>query len=223
MKKIFPVILPLLLSSFTAFGQLEKGNVLLGGSLSYSASKTNAEMNPFQSEKKNSQFDFSPDLGIFLDDTWVLGISLPFRWSTTTSQFNTGSSGNSGINESKISSMGIAPFVRKYYPIGEKLSAFGQIQLGFIQESSKTIPNGNPANESLSESNYFNFIGTLGLSYFPKNWLGINLSLSPITFTSSSYQDQNYTENTEGDGQAFSFGLDSNAISLGINFFLVKK
>lgn len=222
-KRILAVLPMLLLLSVTTFAQLEKGTILLGGGVGFGSSNSFSENTGIYSESKANSFSFSPDAGFFFHDNWVLGISLPFSWSKSTSTSAAASGVADFSTESKNSSWGVAPFVRRYFPFGEKISAFGQVQAGYSQISSKVIPNGNEDASSGNDSNSFNATASLGLSYFPKTWLGVNLSVSPLSYTSSSWEDHGYTENAEGDSSGFSFGVDTSMITLGVNFFLSKK
>lgn len=222
MKKIILAVLPLLMLSLTAFGQLEKGTFLLGGGVGFGSSNSSSNNGDFYSETKNSNFNFSPDAGYFFKDNWVLGISLPFAWSNTTSSSFSSPGAMELSSESKNSSQGVAPFVRGYFPFGEKLSAFGQVQAGYFHNSSTLIPNGNEDATTGKDTNSFNAVASLGLTYFPKKWLGVNLSVSPLSYSSSSWEDNGFFENSEGDSSGFAFGLNTSAINLGINFFLSK-
>ncbi|MBN7810026.1 outer membrane beta-barrel protein [Algoriphagus sp. H41] len=224
MKKRFLAVLPMmLLLSYTAFAQLEKGTILLGGGVGFGSSSSSSEAGAFYAEMKNSNFNFSPDAGFFFKDNWVIGISLPLTWSTVTSRSLSSPGATELSSESKNSSWGVAPFVRGYFPFGEKISAFGQVQVGYSQTSSTVIPNGNDDAASGKDVNGVTAVASLGLSYFPKTWLGINLSVSPLSYTSTSWEDFGYAENPEGDSSNFSFGIDTSAVTLGVNFFLAKK
>ncbi|GAB3227972.1 hypothetical protein GCM10027454_27350 [Algoriphagus aestuariicola] len=224
MKKRFLAVLPMmLLLSLTAFAQLEKGTILLGGGVGFGSSSSSSEAGAFYAETKNSNFNFSPDAGFFFKDNWLLGISLPLSWNNSTTSSLSSSGASELSSESKYSSWGVAPFVRGYFPFGEKISAFGQVQVGYSHVSFTDIPNGNEDASSSKDINSVNAAASLGLSYFPKTWLGINLSISPLSYTNTSWEDDGYTENSEGDSSGFSFGIDTSVITLGVNFFLSKK
>lgn len=223
MKKRILAVLPMLLLSLTAMAQLEKGTILLGGGVGFGSSNSSSETTGIYSESTTNNFNFSPDAGFFFQDNWVLGISLPLSWSKTTTNSKPAAGAAEFSSESKNSSWGLAPFVRGYFPFGEKISAFGQVQAGYSQISSTFTPNGNEDASSGKDVNSFNATASLGLSYFPKTWLGVNLSVSPLSYTSSSWEDNGYTENAEGDSSGFNFGVDTSVITLGVNFFLSKK
>lgn len=225
MKKNLLAILPLLLFSLTGFAQLEKGNILLGGGLGFSSSTSTLEDTYLRSEVDNSSFSFGPNAGYFFKDTWVVGLSLPFLWQSTTryeSHTFTGAV-NATQTENKTYAYGITPFVRKYFPFGEKMAFYGQVSTGYIHQSSENSAEGNNNYQNTVESNTLSVITTMGLSYFPKKWLGINLSVSPLSYSFSSSKDERQESDYESKSNGLDFGFDTAAIQLGFNFFLSKK
>lgn len=223
MKKTILAVVPLLLFSLTAFGQLEKGTFLLGGGVGFSSSTSTSELTNFTSESQNSSFTFSPDVGYFFKDNWVVGLSLPLQWFDTEINAVYASGQDDIQSESTSSSYGVAPFVRKYFPFSEKMAFYGQVQMGYFHRSTENITSLNNANNTLIESDSFNVVTTLGLSYFPKNWMGINLSISPLSYSNESAQEVKYQESSNQKYSGVNFGFDMSAITLGVNFFLSKK
>ncbi|HCB46678.1 MAG TPA: hypothetical protein DEP37_09650, partial [Algoriphagus sp.] len=68
--------------------------------------------------------------------------------------------------------------------------------------------------------NFFTHID-VGLTYFPKKWLGIELSAQPLSYV---YQiEESVQNNSSTNSNIFSFDLNTSSIFLGINFFLNKK
>lgn len=226
MKKRFLAVLPMvLLLSFTAFAQLEKGTILLGGGVGYSSSTSLAESYvATDREFTNSTFNFSPDFGFFFQPKWVVGLSLPISGSNQKTSSLSTSGSETLQNESTSNSFGLAPFVRKYFSVSEAFSFYAQAKVGFYQFKSESInysTSGNSTNTS--ESSGVGFNATAGMSYFPKNWLGINLSVSPLSFSTGSSQQESSESSLDQESSGFSFGLDTSAITLGVNFFLSKK
>src|SRR5690606_40892714 len=63
-------------------------------------------------ENKYQSFNVSPDIGYFIQDNWVIGVSLPLSWQDSRSNANSTAS-----HQLKTSSLGVGPFVRKYFPL----------------------------------------------------------------------------------------------------------
>lgn len=223
MKKSILAVLPLLFFSLAAFGQLEKGSVLLGGGIGFNSSTTTTDGPYSLDETNNSSFNFGLDAGYFFKDNWVIGLGLPLSWQSMKTDFGANSSNDAAFTEYNSSSVGLSPFARKYFSVGEKLSFFAQANLGYSHSSTEIIrdPSINDPITTL-ESNKYNVVASIGLSYFPKDWLGVNLAICPLTYT---YHANNVLNETkyEVKGHTLDFGINTEAISLGVNFFLPKK
>lgn len=202
MKKTIFAILPMLLFSLVAFAQLEKGTVLLGGGIGFNSTSEKTGI-----ENKYQSFNVSPDIGYFIQDNWVIGVSLPLSWQDSRSNANSTAS-----HQLKTSSLGVGPFVRKYFPLVDKVSAFGQLSLGYGRQTTELT---SGSSSSSSKANTFTANTNLGLSYFPKTWMAVNLSVSPLSYTKTSHSNSEYSN--------FGFNLSTSALSLGANFFLSKK
>jgi len=73
MKYIFLAFLSFIITSF-AFGQLTKGNWLVGGSGRFNTYKNEIISSISTTNGKYTQIDFSPNIGYFLADKFALGI-----------------------------------------------------------------------------------------------------------------------------------------------------
>jgi hypothetical protein len=224
-KSIYSFML-LFLISYTAFGQLEKGTFFLGGGLGYSTSSS-SQTEPTTSnvlESANSGYSISPDFGYFLKSNWVVGLSLPIgRVERMTSQIN--SSGmETPKSRTKSTSFGVAPFVRKYFPVSEVFSFFLQARAGYYQ-SRLELSNifATPNTSTSLEFEEFTIDATAGLTYFPKKWLGINLSIAPLSFSAGSSRQEFPQNSVDQTSSGFSLGFDSSVIGLGVNIFIPKK
>jgi hypothetical protein len=114
MKKfIIPFIMALMVFS-NGMAQTQKGNWLLGGSLSFNSYK--------QGESKATIIDFSPNAGYFVIDDLALGVNLSFQSVKPE-------------DEDATTSLAIGPMVRYYFvDLGNKAKLFGQANVGFGNE-----------------------------------------------------------------------------------------
>jgi len=110
MKRLFITSI-IVLSCVSAFAQFEKGRILAGGSVSFSATtnKTKTD-NATTTNDKTTSFDFGPRAGYFFIDNLAAGLGLDF---STTSWKDDGSDNKETRNEFVIS-----PFVRYYLQPG---------------------------------------------------------------------------------------------------------
>lgn len=211
-------MLAFLVFSLGATAQTEKGAILIGGGIGFSKISSDYESELLNRESNTSNFNFSPDFALFFKDKWAVGISMPLNWSKN--EIISLQGNNDVIYESKLTDIGIAPFVRKYFPFGEKFSAFGQLQAGYYYLSSS---NNLEDPDNNFKSNRIGVEGTLGLAYFPKNWLGINLSVIPISYNYSDVDNEVNPAEFSYKSNGINFGLNTSSINLGVNFFLSKK
>jgi hypothetical protein len=213
-------ILPLLLLSFGSYAQLRKGNKMLGGTLNYSTSTSKSDdagVAGGQTSTFNS-FNISPILGLFVSDRTVIGLKLnTYSYSSETTSLN------GSVFRNEFNNFGFGPFVRRYFPVKEWVAFYGQADLGY--SSGKTIQtNSLSSNQNYERStNAFNLSAALGLAFFPTNWMSVDLSMNPLSFShtvnknevGSSYPDQNTN--------SFNFNLSSQSFYVGAHFFLNKK
>lgn len=107
MKKLIVtlmVVLPMM-----ALAQVQQGRSFLSGGIGFNA---NSPANPQPGGVKNfSHFDINAKYGFMIGDTWAIGISPSY---STQMQKYTDNSKNVSND------FAIGPFVRKYFPLGEK-------------------------------------------------------------------------------------------------------
>lgn len=217
--------MPLFFIILTAFGQLEKGTFLLGGGLGYSSTSSQSKDDlSGTSEFTNSAFNISPDIGYFFKPKWVLGLSIPISSSDRITTLTSNSGSEVQENTTLTTIIGIGPFVRKYISVSEVFSFFLQAKVGYyLSQSEFTNISASPNSSTSTESKEFAFDAIAGMTYFPKKWLGINLSVSPLSFSTGSSTQEVGQNSLDQDSGGFSLGLNTSMITLGVNFFLVKK
>lgn len=119
MKKLlsFTLLLFSLISVSTA--QTTKGNWLLGGSASFSSSKTG--------DYKETNFFIAPGAGYFFADNFAAGASISFISATA----------DDGIDEYDANAFGFAPFLRYYFvKLGNNSKLFANGMFGFVSGKS---------------------------------------------------------------------------------------
>lgn len=212
-------ILPLFLLSISGFAQLQKGNKLLGGALNYSTSNT-LPTNPLglpSQTGKSTSFTLSPILGVFVSDRTVVGLKLDSYSSLNESTSN----GQEFRNE--FNQFGFGPFVRRYFPVKEWVAFYGQADLGYsFGKTTQTFSSFPNQNSERSISN-LSLTTTLGLAFFPTNWMSVDLAMNPLSLTHSTNKNEAGVSFADQTTNNFSFNLSSEAFSLGAHFFLNKK
>ncbi len=105
MKKTFFSFFAALLF-FSAQAQLTKGNWVVGGSGSFYSSKSTFSSPSFSQHSEGFDLNISPNVGYFIVDKFVVGLSPSFSWG----KFEDNGGGNSNIKRFLI-----GPFAKYYF------------------------------------------------------------------------------------------------------------
>lgn len=215
MKKISIAILFFLSLSSAALAQHLKGKWLLGGNIE-SSTRNGTLSNPAV-DYKSSQLTLGPKAGYFLSDRWAVGLAPTFSSANT--------KGTSDVTKAK--SYSIAPFVRYYQPIGEKLAIFGELngisyQTGWNKKTNST-------GELMQHYDYRTYnVGVFvrpGIVWFVTPKFGLETSIGSLGY--GYYNGKNTIETPEetrkSTEEGFSGGLSlSYNFNLGLMFYLGK-
>ncbi|WP_111669155.1 outer membrane beta-barrel protein [Algoriphagus litoralis] len=220
MNRTLLLIFPLLLLSFSGFAQLQKGNKIFGGTLNYST--TNSDINDtqgvFSQTSESNNFYIGPVLGVFFSDRTVVGLAFNFYSFNNETTFQNGELYNNKSNQ-----FGFGPFVRRYFPVKEWVAFYGQAELGYSSGKIKQTYSSFPDQNYERSTSVFNFRGTLGLAFFPTNWMSVDLSMNPLSFSHSVNKNEVGSSYPDQNSNSFNFNLSSESFGIGAHFFLNKK
>lgn len=220
MKKI------LLAGAIALFGlsnaQIAKGTAYLSGQVTYAQE----EDNNFDTKVEN--FRIVPTAGYFVGTNLAVGLGVGYK-SDKGTKTNTQTFGNTTvvteITETKPAFV-VAPFVRKYWTLSDKLYIFGQLQvpLEFGKEKMNANSNINDADPLLTaalnrENNYTNIGVNIkpGLDYFiTKNW--------SIEATIGEFGYNTYKRDIDGATRAddYKFGISLTSVTFGVKYVFAK-
>lgn len=174
---------------------LSKGDILLEGQINIHSSKDkNADL-------KNSYFRFSPKVGYFLSDKFVLGVDLGF---SKTNQEELGT--NNNIFKSKYNEFKVGAFGRYYFlNIGERFKAYSELNAAYYKGKTKMATGYDDV-----KSNYFAANGGIGANFFLTKNVALGYSFGNIIGFSTSKIDE------EGAKSKNQFYLNVNSFN---NFF----
>lgn len=186
---------------------LESGNFLVGSTLGFSSANSRVKQTLSTGEQTNSgpvslQLNFSPNIGYFLADNFVLGIGMDY----TLGHFK-----EANTDRTEGSNLLFGPFFRYFYDLGDNMAFFGELDLGF----------GNASNDQLIGTTRQNINSNIisigvgpGFTIYSDNAIGIE-ALFKYNFARSRFNttavDQVQTETITKTNQ-----FD---ISLGIQFY----
>jgi hypothetical protein len=216
MKKI--VLFSFVLFSSTAFAQLKKGNTLINGSFSITASKQeNLQLQP--SMNKTSGFSIMPRAGIFISDKTALGVGIGYNYVKTEYAYD--NFGSPSTSQQKTDGFSISPFLRRYFALGDKVAFFldGRLIFGFGNSSSEYHLfdgfTGQVQVISLSNDTFTTGVAAKpGVAFFVSPKWGLEVSFANLGFDYSKARDSD----SESYKFNFSHGLD--ALNFGAAFYI---
>ena len=143
MKKL--LTLTVIATAFVCFesaAQLQKGEKALGGTLSFTKSKSKNENGvSYVVENESTGVAISPNLSIGIGRNWIVGVALGYLY-----QKNEGSSSS----RNTLKGFNAGGFARKFYPIGAgKFGLFGQ---GNVEYEHFKSESGNPGSNSIGNA-----------------------------------------------------------------------
>lgn len=191
MKKLFitlAIFIPLV-----AVSQIEKGKSFVSGGFSISI---NRPKDPQAGElEKSAQSNISAKYGYLVADRWAVGIGPSFRSQIYKYALTT---------ESHFNSFAVTPFVRRYFPVGEKLFLHLEGGIGFDFQRAFQIGAGGVTSPVVKTNNPSVYISP-GASYFVTPKVALQAALGTISYS--------WTMDVNGDttstGFGASFGLSS--------------
>ncbi|MPS64630.1 MULTISPECIES: outer membrane protein [Chryseobacterium] len=214
----------LLASAIALFGlsnaQIAKGTTYLSGSVGYSQVETNNGNN------KTENFNVLPTVGYFVGTNLAVGLGVGYQTQKETNISTTTLSGATIVNTNEVKEPAfvVAPFVRKYWTLSDKLYIFGQLavpmQFGKTEVENTTVATSGSTtttNSTSTEAKYTQVGVTVkpGLDYFlNKNW-SIEATIGEFGYNNYKPKDGDATNN-------YNFGLNLSSVTFGVKYVFAK-
>ncbi|KMQ67264.1 hypothetical protein ACM39_14020 [Chryseobacterium sp. FH2] len=224
----------LLLTGAVAFfglsdAQINTGTTYVSGQINYS--KSNLKTETPSGKKEGDELKISPSIGVFVASNFAVGTSVGFlhtKWSADEFYDISNSATESYFSISNKSNIfEVAPFVRKYFTLSDKLYFFGHleipIQFGKLEGNGMTTTidpmTGFITVYQVQSEHKISSIGVRvkpGVEYFlSKNWT-VEATLGEFGYKSSK------TKGDEGSVENYNFGLNLSSVTLGIKYVFTK-
>ncbi|MCE3074247.1 outer membrane beta-barrel protein [Chryseobacterium gwangjuense] len=216
----------LLASAIALFGlsnaQIAKGTAYLSGQVNYAQEENN------NNDTKVESFRVIPTAGYFVNTNLAVGLGLGYANDKVTTTTTSSVAGGTLTVENKgtQSAFVVAPFVRKYWTLADKLYFFGQLEVPmafgeYKEEGTQTFTTGSTTTvNSTSDKTKFTSIGVNvkpGLDYFlNKNW--------SIEATIGEFGYNTYKEDVDGAKSInnYKFGLNLSSVTFGVKYVFAK-
>jgi len=179
---------------------VSQGNKVLGGSVLYDNSNTDATAT--NAAESSSTISVVPSFGYFIGDSWMIGLSVGYQTINS----------DEGISTSEQNTFSVNPFARYYRPIKEGsfyLYFQASAGVGFGSQST-TDATGTTTTEDVQTTN---FALSPGFSFFPSSKWSIDLTFQGIVYGTVN------PGGTLASTTTIQFGLDSFNPSLGMFFY----
>lgn len=217
MKKTLLVTVSLLFIASLVQAQINKGSVLLGGSLSASTNKYKTDIPP-GNDAHQTGFAFTPSVGITTSTNTVWGISLGYI------HYKNESINTAGTTENNNYNAGI--FYRKYVVLGKGFYLFGQVNADY--SPFKQTTENTTSNESERKGWAVSLSASPGVAYAVSKRFHLEAGLNQLLSLSYGHTKetainsvQKYT--TTSNGFSFSTNLSSSTpLNIGFRFILAK-
>jgi len=217
----------LLLAGALAFfglsdAQIKSGTVYLSGQINYAQEKNN------EAHGKDQSFSIIPTVGAFVAPNLAVGTGIGFTYNKREYDITYSSGSFSSIfnYEGKTNAIIVAPFVRKYWTLSDKLYFFGQLEVpmefGKINRDlvATYIDQYGITQRPLSVERKYTSLGVNvkpGLDYFiTKNW-SVEATIGAFGYQNLRYKNE---ENTDLKNNNFSLNLSS--VTFGVKYVFAK-
>lgn len=199
------------MAQVTLLQPTQRGNFVIGSRIGFSTAKSSVDVQSTTGSIKgdggsSSQFNLSPGIGYFFAQNFVVGISMD--WLKTNS--TTGVDLNGGTlapQKSENNNVLFGPFIRYFFPSGEDKAFFLGTTLGFGNSKNQFISNNNT--QTIDNSLLTIGVGP-GFTIYSKNGLALE-ALVKYNFARSNseinVQDINRISKTWTNAVDFSVGM----------------
>jgi len=202
--------------------QIAKGTAYISGQVGYSQEENN------NTDRKVESFKVIPTAGYFVGTNLAVGLGVGYKNDKTTAT-TTATLGNTTVVTERIgtqSAFVVAPFVRKYWTLADKLYIFGQLEVPMefgnekVELNSTSNAGGTTTTASNSTKANYTSIGVNikpGLDYFlNKNW-SIEATIGEFGYNTSKF-DVDGAKSVNN----YKFGLNLSAVTFGVKYVFAK-
>lgn len=212
MKTKLAIIAILGIFTFKAQAQTEKGDFLLGGSVTYFTQKNGTQ-------PRSNNFGITPKFGYFINKNFALGAQLLYNYNKRDGflildEYYTGNLLQGGDNSQ---SYGISPFTRYYVDLSDHFKFFGELALSVATGKSKNVDENG---KSTITNYHFNKYGagiSPGLAFFPTKKWAVEFAFPLLTYTKQTYS-KIASPNSVRNNDNFGFGLNTFSPAIGVNY-----
>jgi hypothetical protein len=217
MERFTLLTIAILLFASITKAQITKGSVYLGGSINVASTKQ--EVNGSSNEGKLKAISINPSVGLAIKRNLVAGINLTY--------LNGRSKNYQNYQDFDRDGYGGGFFVRKYFPIVNRLYFFGESGLSYDHQKQESFYQSQTQNK-VTQDNIFASLYT-GLSFQVFKSFYIETSFPDIIqlgYQKTTTMDNSYIQSAKrtDKGVVFQSNLTSGSyLNVGVRFIIPKK
>lgn len=182
--------------TFAAYGQTDKGKLLIGGGSTLDFSSLNSTWKTDDDEGdagKMTELEFSPQIGYFVIDNLAVGVELPITYSSETDEDD---------YKYSTTAIALAPFVRYYFGT-TNIKPYLHGSAGYGTMKMKEDPPGGASDDEFVGMFIYSLGGGLGIFLNEKVSLDIGLGY----VSASAKPEEDYDVNFRVIGSGFGIGI----------------
>lgn len=213
----YVIIIALLLCSFTAFSQVQKGTLVIGGGLNLSRNSDKREDSGTSDTKSNQgQFGLSGSYEKFINDRTAFGLFLGYNYSSFEAEHNFGMGMDTyGFGEHLVTA---GPQLSKYIPIRNKLyfTVLSRASLGIGMMKSRN-------NDEKYNVWSVGINASPGLAFFLNDNLALNAGIGNLYYSYKSQkarEENRYGMITKESAHDYGLSFNVNTFTFGLKYFL---
>ena len=225
MKKLILILLFATGVSLNTSAQVQKGAMLIGGSVGFSHSNNEDDIVEYDQitgtrNTKTNTFSIIPSFGIFVANSLELGVGAGYNFS----KYENSSTDNSyySLQETKDRKFIVNPYLSKYFKIAEKFYITGTLNMGVGFGKKQRVYNISNQEKTKDYNDFFlDFNITPGIRYFiNKNW-ALSGNIGQIYYNwSKSVQETDMEDNPKETNSNFGISMALNTFNVGIQYYL---
>jgi hypothetical protein len=197
----------LLAVSILAFSQFNKGDKVLGGTLSFNTTK-NENSRYVNLSTNSTYFSIYPSFGVLINSNLEIGALLGYtsshdEWKATDSS-----------TDRKSNNLATGIYLQRYFVISDKFLFSVIANINYAGGKEKTlITSQNDFDENESKQNSFRIIFRPNFIFFPSPHWGLQASIGDLSFTRTHFK------NKMNDNTSNQFGVNYGSVSFGIAYY----
>jgi outer membrane protein len=204
MKKIILSITVLTGIAFASNAQTEKGKFILGGTASYTSTKSDAD-----NAKASQNLALVPNVGYFVTNNIAVGTGIGYTYSKTPVASNFG----------QTEAILVSPFARHYTNLSDQFKFFGQLSVPLAFGTVKSVEADGDTGSKTGSSTSVGVALSPGFAYFPTKKVGIEFAFRGISYNNTTVKDNNDNDIKGAGREDFAIGTSFFTPQIGVQFY----